>query len=90
MLKQPSQEAVSLNVAASNPARAAEQAARVVAAEAPHFACCTVPRLTNCLQVLIMTVEPGFGGQKFMPETMSKVKVLREKFPDLMVEVSLH
>ena len=37
-----------------------------------------------------MTVEPGFGGQKFMPETMSKVKALRQKFPDLMVEVSLH
>eukprot|EP00891_Asterochloris_glomerata_P005889 jgi/Astpho2/5889/Aster-02384 len=37
--------------------------------------------------VLIMTVEPGFGGQKFMPETMSKVKALREKFPNLMVQV---
>lgn len=38
-------------------------------------------------QVLIMTVEPGFGGQKFMPETMSKVKALRQKFPDLLIEV---
>ena len=37
--------------------------------------------------VLIMTVEPGFGGQSFMPETMPKVKAVREAAPDLLIQV---
>jgi len=28
--------------------------------------------------VLIMSVEPGFGGQKFMPEVLKKTKILKE------------
>ncbi len=34
--------------------------------------------LENVDLVLIMSVEPGFGGQKFMPEVLEKTKKLKE------------
>jgi len=37
------------------------------------------PILNKIDLVLIMSVNPGFGGQKFMNETLDKVKVLRKE-----------
>ena len=35
------------------------------------------PLLEKCDLVLVMTVEPGYGGQAFMPETLVKIEKLK-------------
>lgn len=37
--------------------------------------------------VLIMSVNPGFGGQKFIPRALDKVRRLRAIAPDLLIQV---
>lgn len=39
--------------------------------------------------VLIMSVNPGFGGQKFIPQTLHKIRMLREKINQQNLDVKI-
>ena len=39
------------------------------------------PFLDQCDLVLVMSVMPGFGGQRFQPEVLEKLRLLRRKAP---------
>ena len=49
------------------------------------------PILGEVDMVLVMSVEPGFGGQKFIPESLDRIRELRrmaeELNPELLIEV---
>lgn len=37
--------------------------------------------------ILVMSVEPGFGGQSFIESSLDKIKLARKLFPDTLIEV---
>ncbi len=47
------------------------------------------PYLDKLSMVLIMTVEPGFGGQKFMADMMEKVSALRKEADSRSLEIDI-
>ena len=43
--------------------------------------------LTNIDMVLAMSVEAGFGGQKFNPVALQKLSELRSRYPELLLQI---
>ena len=46
-----------------------------------------IPYLDKIDLVLIMSVEPGFGGQQFMPNSLEKAENLRKLKPNIIIEI---
>ena len=45
--------------------------------------------LSDVDMILVMTVEPGFGGQSFIPETLDKIRAVRNKITELGLDVNV-
>lgn len=47
------------------------------------------PYLDDISMVLVMSVEPGFGGQPFMPESLARVRELKRMIGRRNIEISI-
>jgi len=69
-----------------------ELGAKAAVALNPHTPICVLQNIiASCDMVLLMSVNPGFGGQKFIPLTYEKIadlRELKEKYnPDCLIQV---
>ena len=56
----------------------------------PHTPAVMIEHLWDLLDlVLVMTVNPGFGGQKFLPAMLPKIRQIRERIEDQGLEADI-
>jgi len=56
----------------------------------PHTPASFISEIMPLLDaVLVMTVNPGFGGQAFLPETLPKLRALREMVGGRQIEIAV-
>ena len=46
-----------------------------------------LPYINDIDMILIMSVVPGKGGQKFMPEVLTKIDIIKEHNKDIIIEI---
>ncbi len=56
----------------------------------PHTPASFISEILPLLDaVLVMTVNPGFGGQEFLPETLPKIRAFREMVAGRQIEIAV-
>jgi ribulose-phosphate 3-epimerase len=52
----------------------------------PDTSLSMIPKYLNkCDRILIMTVNPGFGGQSLIPTVLQKIRVIHDLYPSLPI-----
>ena len=56
----------------------------------PHTPASFISEILHLIDaVLVMTVNPGFGGQEFLPETLPKIRALRDMIGTREIEIAV-